>query len=281
MNETDTSEEIYEAILIIEGWKKIGISKELARIYSYSGIYCRRIFGLTEIEQYLYRSVVDFGFIDSVFKRSNLGHKILRLPIVKSIELGSVVNLGGILCTPIEDDDIFANITISSLSFLANPGFIATTSQQSNKLVRIYLSISPSRAVWVLNAVYAAVAAKVVSCGVKVLADPKGYSRCDAAVIYVDAASKDVALAVIRGMLASDEVVLRDQTPFGTCRADRGVAWAIAPDARTGGTSKSFGQWIADSLVEYVYNDDMIEACDVTSYFLAQGRELSAVYVAI
>jgi hypothetical protein len=132
-----------------------------------------------------------------------------------------------------------------------SPGFYMAagdTDMRSGGTVRLYWHVSPEGAVALMRRATEALNAAGVPFRLKAVDDPARYTRCDAAVLYIPAASYDAAAPLLSGVYAHVQAHLRARVPAFTRLLAPGLGLAEDP-----GDGDSFGmhrcRLLADALV--------------------------------
>lgn len=154
-----------------------------------------------------------------------------------------------------------ASIKVSALK-LGSPGFIYRKhNEQSEPLTcRIYLSIKPEQASWVLGLVASVLISSSVPFEMKVLSNPLAYWRLDAAVIYTSMAKKDTVLQRLDEAQKQLATPLRANRLLLTQRNGRGIGVAEQPS-----DGRSHGQWVTELLISAT--DQASDLDEVTDCF--------------
>ena len=178
-------------------------------------------------------------------------------------------------------------LKMDKLSLVDSPGFCSrrlsvTDSIAHRDLTRIYLSIRPANAKWIIGEFCDALEERGLASSCKLLAHPGSYFRSDACILYVHRSTLTEAITFVNENVEGSLGVLRDKLPLGTCRIGRGMGWADDGDFKDeNGRPLSFGQWIAGGVVELVakFGRDC-SAEQLLDHFAAKGRSARKIYEA-
>jgi hypothetical protein len=171
--------------------------------------------------------------------------------------------------------------------FEISPGFYLARADRplsvgrSRRVVRLYWNLRADGAV-----AFVATATRLLNSAdaafqLKVLNDPDAFSRCDAAVIYLDRDDSPGLAGLILALHAEIDGFLSPRTPVFTAELAPGLGFAEDP-----GTAESFGEHrcrlLADALVrshESGWTDDATALAVVEECFAQAGIDLDAAHV--
>lgn len=135
------------------------------------------------------------------------------------------------------------DILVVHESTTAQPGFCVLLSAavpsdyDDSSLVRLYFNLAPDAVPVFVSFATGELNAYQIPFRLKCLADPAGYDRSDAVVLYVAKRYLSMALRVLADLPPAVRQNLQDDVPLFTKRLDAGIGAAEDP-----GTGESFGQ---------------------------------------
>ncbi|MCC7477823.1 hypothetical protein IT575_05135 [bacterium] len=158
------------------------------------------------------------------------------------------------------------------------PGFVSIPPIELDDVprARLYVSISPSQAAWCLNQLASVLILSNRTRGIKVLANPRHYSRADACVIYMTKAESTEVIELLKYSINSYSIKLRNITPLGTLQIGAGIGYAESPSTDE---STSFGQWISELVVRVALSQSADgDLAVLTEKANLAGRSLESIY---
>ncbi len=144
-----------------------------------------------------------------------------------------------------------ASVWFPNAAPAASPGFYAALSDapfaptSTDTVARLYWNLLPDAAIALMRTVTRTLNARGLAFVLKVRADPAGFNRCDAGVLYVRLADLEHALDLLSPTYLDLAPGLREPVPAFTRRLAAGVALALDPGRRT-----SFGEHRSELLAE-------------------------------
>jgi hypothetical protein len=246
----------------------------------YLGVYAGRFENVREIlKTRVATASIDVGFARYAILRGKANDEQLTLK-APSEDDWEIVERYGIKARHLRSRDSGAEDgQTPAISLHASPGFIARHYGSTAPLLRrIYLALLPRHARWFLDKLFERLAGRLSSFSIKVLANPASFFRADAAVIYVRPQDLGIAWEVVSACLCTEQIRLRNLKPLGTFQLGCGVGWADSPPI-AGNEALSFGQWITETMLEYVEMYHGNSASGLFAEFVhAKGRLLSEIH---
>lgn len=197
-------------------------------------------------------TTLDSGFVDFVRRSVRGGFQTEAWTNTGSSKYGEIVSNGHISALVDESSvhDKVAMRHVSLFSLTQSFGFISRVSKYrrpGGEIFRIYMSITPKGAPWVIGSLFDTLEdMKVIDSG-KCLAHPKNYKRMDAAVLYCYVSEFDSIMNFFANF-DIDPTYIRQGSPLGTYPIIRGVNWAAEPSMK----QKSYGLWLADFISNFI-----------------------------
>jgi hypothetical protein len=149
--------------------------------------------------------------------------------------------------------------------------------RQSTEL-RVYLHVRPAGAATLVAAATGACNAEAIPFSLKVLADPASFTRCDAAVLYLDDADFERARGPLRAIVDACGDDLDDPPPPFSKRLARGVGLGEHDGNRDASFGTSRCRLVAQGVVAHArVGGEVLEA--VAASFGAAGLDLDRPYL--